>query len=67
MREIPWWLSGKESTCQCRRRGFKPWSRKTPQTVEQLQGEQQPLSPPGLHPVLCSRRSHLNEKPAHRS
>ena len=24
----PWWLSGKESTCQCRRRGFTPWVRK---------------------------------------
>ena len=25
----PWWLSGKESACQCRRCGFNPWSRKT--------------------------------------
>ena len=23
---LPWWPSGKESTCQCRRHGFKPWS-----------------------------------------
>jgi len=22
---IPWWLSSKESTCQCRRHGFDPW------------------------------------------
>ena len=22
-----WWLSGKESTCQCRRHGLDPWSR----------------------------------------
>ena len=22
---LPWWLSGKESACQCRRRGFNPW------------------------------------------
>ena len=21
---LPWWLSGKESTCQCRRHGFNP-------------------------------------------
>jgi len=21
---LPWWLSGKESTCQCRRHGFDP-------------------------------------------
>ena len=27
---IPWWLSGKESTCQCRRLGFHPWFRKIP-------------------------------------
>ena len=23
--ELPWWLSGKESTCQCRRHSFDPW------------------------------------------
>ena len=22
---LPWWLNGKESTCQDRRRGFYPW------------------------------------------
>ena len=22
---LPLWLSGKESACQCRRRGFNPW------------------------------------------
>ena len=22
---VPWWLGGKESTCQCRRCGFNPW------------------------------------------
>ena len=27
---LPWWLSGKESTCQCRRHGFDPWVRKIP-------------------------------------
>ena len=24
----PWWPSGEESTCQCRRHGFDPWVRK---------------------------------------
>ena len=27
---LPWWLSGKESTCQCRRWGFDPWAEKIP-------------------------------------
>ena len=26
---VPWWSSGKESTCQCRRHRFDPWSKKT--------------------------------------
>ena len=33
IRGLPWWLSGKESTCQgrrCRRHGFYPWVRKFP-------------------------------------
>ena len=31
-----WWLSGKESTCQCRRHRFNPWSGKIPLATEQL-------------------------------
>ena len=27
---LPWWLSGKESVCQCKRRGFNPWIKKIP-------------------------------------
>ena len=27
---VPWWLSSKESTCQCRRPGFNPWVGKIP-------------------------------------
>ena len=27
---LSWWLSGKESTCQCRRHGFDPWVREDP-------------------------------------
>ena len=33
---LPWWLSGKESTCECRRHGFDPWSRMIPHVAEQL-------------------------------
>ena len=32
---LPSWLSGKESTCQCRRHGFDPWSGKTAHAVKQ--------------------------------
>ena len=27
---LPWWLSSKETACQCRRFGFNPWVRKIP-------------------------------------
>ena len=27
---LPWWLSGKESACQCRRPEFNPWVGKIP-------------------------------------
>ena len=27
---LPWWLSGKESACQCRRHEFNPWVGKIP-------------------------------------
>ena len=30
---LPWWLSGKESACRCRRHEFGPWSRKIPHVV----------------------------------
>ena len=32
---LPWWLSGKESTCQRRRPGFNPWSEKIPHSMQQ--------------------------------
>jgi len=37
--DLPWWLSGKESTCQCRKHRFDPWSGKIPSAKEQ-QGPQ---------------------------
>ena len=33
---LPWWLSGKESTCQCRRQRFCLWARKIPHAAGQL-------------------------------
>ena len=36
LRGLPWWLSGKKSTCQCRRQGFDLWFGKIPHAAEQL-------------------------------
>ena len=33
---LPWWLHGKESTCQWRRRGFDPRSGKIPHAEDEL-------------------------------
>ena len=33
---LPWWLSGKEFTCCCRRQGFYLQSLKIPHALEQL-------------------------------
>ena len=33
---FPWWLSGKESACQCRRHRLDPWSKEIPYAVEPL-------------------------------
>ena len=31
---IPWWFSGKESPCQCKRHRFNIWSRKIPRALQ---------------------------------
>ena len=70
-RELPWWLSGKESVCQCRIHVFDPWSRKVPHAMEQTKPsnhnysrvrEPQPLNPCALEVMLCNNRSQLSEK-----
>ena len=55
---VSFWLSGKKSTYQYSRHWFKCWSGKIPQATEQLSSQ-------ALEPVLCNKRSHHNEKPAH--
>ena len=74
---LPWWLSGKKSTCQCRRQRFHPWSGRIPHGVEQLSlyapqlsslrsgaREPAPLKPRTLEPVLRNKSSLCGEKPA---
>ena len=59
---LPWWLSGKESACQCRRQEFHPWSRKIPHAAEQKSpwtttGEPT-LWSPGAEPMCHNYWSH---------
>ena len=65
-RGLPWWRSGWESACQCREHGFEPWSGKIPHAVEQLGLWATITEPARLEPVLCNKRGHDSERPAHR-
>ena len=65
--EFPWWLSDKESACQCRRLGFNPWVRKIPwrrawqPTPVFLPGEshgQRSLGVGGLQSIGSQRGGH---------
>ena len=61
---LPWWLSGKESACWCRRHSLDPWFGKIPPAREQLSpspttAEPVPLSPgsaatEALTPWVCA-------------
>ena len=74
---LPRWLTGKESSCQCRRHRFDPWSGKIPHAAGQLSScsttTECVLHSLGatatelmcLQSVLHNKRSHRNEKPAH--
>ena len=54
----PWYLGGKESTCQCKKHEFDPWSREIPHVTEQLR----------LCTVTteaCSKASALQQAPSY--
>ena len=53
---LPSWLSGEESTCQCREHRFSPWSRGIPHAVGQLS-----LCTTTTEPVLQSLGSATTE------
>ena len=56
------WLSGgKESTCQCKGRGFGPWFEEIPRATGQLSPWAATAEPRHLEPVLRN-----NERPTHR-
>ena len=63
---LPWWRSGWECACQCRGHGFEPWSGKIPHAAEQLGPWATITEPALLEPVLCNKRGHDSERPAHR-
>ena len=63
---LPWWRSGWESACQCRRHGFEPWSGKIPHAMEQLGPWATATEPARLEPVLRNKRGRDSERPAHR-
>ena len=60
--ELPRWLCGKESTCQCRRCGFDPWIGKIPwrrkwqPTPVFLPGESPWTEEPGMLQSMWSQR-----------
>ena len=47
MEGLPWWFSGKESSCQCRRHELAPWPGKIPHAAEKLS-----LCATAIEPVL---------------
>ena len=67
---LPWWLSGKESACPCRRHGLDPpgrshvpWSNLAQAPQRLSLGAAATEAPGALRPVPCRRRSHCSEKP----
>ena len=57
MKGLPWWLSGNESACQCRRLGFNAWARKTPW---RRNWQPTPIFLPGKS---CGQRSRMGYSP----
>ena len=61
---LPWWSRGKESICQRRGQGLCIWPGKIPHAEGRLSPCPNCWSSHTLKLVLCSGRSHRNEKPA---
>ena len=68
---IPWWLSGKESACQCRRCRFNPWVGKIPwirkwqPTPTFLPGESHGLRSLANYSPWCCKESTMTEATEH--
>ena len=57
---LPWWLSGKESACQCKRHVFDSWSKKISHTAEPMLCSYWAYT---LEPRSCNYRAHMPEGP----
>ena len=57
---LPWWLSGEESICQCRRHRFGPQSKKISHATGQLSPDA-----PTTKPVLRSSGNRTTEPMSH--
>ena len=65
---LPWWFSGEESECQCKRHGSNHWSRKIPRVAEQLSPQLLSLcsrawKPQLLKPMCPRAHAQQQEKP----
>ena len=63
---LPWWLSGKGFTCQCRRLGFNPWSGKIPHAAEQRSPRAATTTTqyPRARTLQLEKSLHSNKDPA---
>ena len=52
----PWWLSGKETTCQCKRQEFDPWSGKIPHAAGKLKQNETK----GIHHVTSQQEPFVS-------
>lgn len=67
---LPWWLSGKDSACQCGRSEFSPWSGRISHVMQRLSPCSQPLTlcsgvqEPGLlSPRAATTKAHMACEP----
>ena len=63
MTGLPWWLSGAESACQCKRHEFDPWSGKIPHAVKQLSPRTTTIKPVLQSPRTTTTEAHTPQSP----
>ena len=63
IRGLPWWLSGKESACQCRRHGFNPWLGKIPHAREELSPSATTTEPASWSPCAATVKASARWSP----